>query len=92
MQLSLVWTEFPHHLLHVSLVIVHDCVDAVSYSEDGAIGKLCADGILDEAISLQIHGCRSLIQYQNLGLTQKSSCQTHQLTLADTGGLQNSGI
>ena len=75
-------TVFRLHLL----IIVYDGVEAVGYSEDGTVSKLCADGLLNEIISLQIYCCCGLIQNQNLGLAQQSSCQTHQLTLANTRG------
>ena len=68
----------------VSQVIVHDGVEPVGYGEDGTVGKLSADGLLNEVISLQVHGCRGFIQNQNLGLAQESSSQTHQLTLTHT--------
>ena len=77
----MMWYWFEHATIPV---IVHDSVEAVGYSEDGTVGKLCADGLLNEIISLQIHGCRGFIQNQNLGLAQQSSCQTHQLTLTNT--------
>ena len=57
----------------------------MSNGEDSAVSKLCADGLLDEVVSLQVHSCRRLVQHQDLGLAQQSSRQTHQLTLPDTG-------
>ena len=73
-------------------VVVHDGVEAVSNGEDGGISKLCADGLLDEVVSLQVHSCRCLVQHQDLGLAQQSSRQTHQLTLPDTALLQTRDI
>ena len=37
------WHWFGHATIPV---IVHDGVEAVGYSENGTVGKLCADGLL----------------------------------------------
>ena len=67
-----------------SLVIVHDGVEPVGNRDDSAVSKLCSDGLLNEIISLQVHGSRGLIQYQDLGFTEQGSSKTHQLTLTNT--------
>ena len=67
-----------------SQVIVHDCVESVSDGDDSAVGKLGADGLLDEVVSLQVHSSGGFIKHQDLGLTEEGSRQTHQLPLTDT--------
>ena len=67
-----------------SLVIVHDGVETMCDGEDGAVSKLCADGLLNEVISLEVHSSSGLIQDQDFGLAEQSSGQAHQLTLANT--------
>lgn len=64
--------------------VVHDGVESVSDGENGAVLKLCADGGLDEIISLQVDSGRSFIQDEDSGLPQQSSSQTHQLPLTNT--------
>ena len=51
--------------------------------EDGAVGKLLADRLLDELVCLQVHGGRRLVQHQDLCLAQQRARQAHQLALAD---------
>lgn len=41
---------------------VHDAVQTVGDGEDRAVGKLCADGVLDQVVCLQVDSCRGLIQ------------------------------
>ena len=53
--------------------------------EDGAVSKLCADGLLNEVIGLEVHSGSGLVQDQDLGLAEQSSGQAHQLTLTHTG-------
>ena len=69
---------------HYSRVIVEDGVEAVCDGDDSAVGKLGADCLLDEVISLQVDSSRSLVQYQDLGLAQQGPSEAHQLTLANT--------
>ncbi len=71
-----------------SRVIVYDGVESVSNGEDSAVCKLCSYGLLNEVISLQVHGSCGLVQYQDLGLTEERSCQTHQLTLTNTATIE----
>ena len=56
---------------HYSLVIVKDGVEAVCNGDDSAVGKLSADGLLDEVIGLQVNSSCGLVQYEDLGLTQQ---------------------
>lgn len=65
--------------------VVHDGVEAVSDGQDGAVFKLGADGGLDQVVCLHVHSSRGLVQDQDLGLSQESSGQTHQLALAQAG-------
>lgn len=41
---------------------VHDAVQTVGDGEDRAMGKLFADGVLDQVVCLQVDSCCSLIQ------------------------------
>ena len=67
---------------NVSLPIrVHDSVEPVSNGEYGAVSELGPDRRLDQLIRLQVHGCRRLIQDQDLGLTQEGPGQAEELTL-----------
>ncbi len=70
-------------MLHLH-VVINDSVESVCNGDDGAIRKLCSYGLLDEVISLQVHGSCGLVQHQDLGLTEEGSSQTHQLTLTNT--------
>ncbi len=78
-----VWCYTVWNALHV---IVHDGVESVCNGDDGRVSKLCSDGLLDEVISLQVHGSCGLVQHQDLCLTEEGSSQTHQLTLTNTVG------
>ena len=64
-----------------SPVAVHDGVDAVGDGDDGTVGELLADRVLDELVRLQIHGGRRLVQDQDLGLMKQGPAQTHELAL-----------
>ena len=75
------WYCTVRNALHV---IVHDGVKSVCNGDYGRVSKLCSYGFLDEVISLQVHGSCGLVQHQDLGLTEESSSQTHQLTLTNT--------
>ena len=59
----------PILIVNITPVIVHDGVETMGYGEDGTVGKLFADGLLNEVVCLQVHGCSGLIQHQDLGLT-----------------------
>ncbi len=80
-QYSTFWYCTVRNALHV---IVHDGVKSVCNGDYGRVSKLCSYGFLDEVISLQVHGSCGLVQHQDLGLTEESSSQTHQLTLTNT--------
>ena len=56
------------------LVIVHDGVETMSYSNDCAVAKLSSDGSLNEVICLKVHSSCGLIKDEDLGLTKESSC------------------
>ena len=60
--------------------------------EDGAVSKLCADGLLNEVVGLEVHGSSGFVQDQDLGLAEQSSSQAHQLTLTHTGKSQRNKI
>ena len=66
-----------------SHVVVHDGVESVCNRDDCAVGKLRADGLLDQVVRLQVHSSCGLVQHQDLGLAQEGPGQTHQLTLAN---------
>ena len=74
------------------MFIIDDGVESVCDGEDSAVCKLCSDGLLNEVISLQVHGSCGLIQHQDLGLTEEGSSQTHQLTLTNTVGEMRGGV
>lgn len=40
-------------------------------SDDSALGKLGADGGLDEVVCVKVDGCRGLVQHQDLGASQQ---------------------
>lgn len=42
-------------------VVVHDCVKAMSYCQDGAVLKLRADGGLNQVVCLHVYRCCGLI-------------------------------
>ena len=54
-------------------VTVHDCVESVRDVDDRAGGELASDGVLNELVSLQVHGGSGLVQDQNFRFTQQSS-------------------
>ena len=56
------------------LVIVHDGVEAMCYSNDCAVAELSSDGILNEVICLKVYSSCGLIKDEDLGLTKESSC------------------
>lgn len=62
--------------------VVHDGVEAMGNSEHGAVFKLCADGRLNESISLQVHSSGGLVQNQDLGFPQQGSGKAHELALS----------
>ena len=62
-------------------VIVHDCVEPVSNSQDCAVVELCANRILDQSISFQVDGRSSLIQNKDFRIPQECPGQTKQLSL-----------
>ena len=64
-----------------SPIVIHDGIEPVSDGDDCTLGKLGPDGLLDEVVRLQIHGSRSLVQNQHLGLAQQGTGEAHQLTL-----------
>ena len=63
------------------LIIIHDGIQSVGDCNNRALRKLRPDGLLDQVVCLQVHGCRGLVQHQDLGLAQEGPRQTHQLTL-----------
>lgn len=66
-----------------SLVAVHDGVQPVCDGDDRAVGKLAADGGLNEVICLQVHRGGGFIQDQDLGFPKQSPAQAQQLPLPD---------
>ena len=52
------------------LVVVHDCIDPVSDSEDRTVSKLCAYCGLDEFICLQINSSCRLVQNEDLRFSE----------------------
>ena len=58
-------------------VVVHDGVESVGDGEDAAPGELLPDRGLDKVVRLQVHGCRGLVQNQNLNLTKGLSNFDH---------------
>ena len=56
------------------LVIVHDGVEAMCYSNDCAVAKLSSDGSLNEVICVKVHSGCGLVKDEDLGLTKESSC------------------
>ena len=70
-------------MLHLP-IIVHDRVEAMGDGEDGAVGKLLLDGLLDEGVSVLVDGGGRLVQHQHLRLAEKGARQAHELTLANT--------
>ncbi len=54
--------------------------------EHGTVGKLPADGVLDEIVGLQIHGCSGFIQDQYTGFSEQGPGETQQLPLTNTVG------
>lgn len=67
-----------------SPVIIHDGVESVGDGDGGTVGKVSANGPLDEYIRLHIHRCRRLVQNQNFSFPQKSSGKANQLSLPNT--------
>lgn len=65
-------------------VTIHDSGDAVGNADDRAVGKFRAHGLLDEGVSLRVHGSRGFIQHQNPALLQERPAQTKELPLAHT--------
>lgn len=54
--------------------------------EHGTVGKLSADGGLDEIVCLQIDGCCGFIQDEYAGFPEQSPGETQQLSLTETSG------
>ncbi len=52
----------------------------------GTVGKLSADGVLEEIVGLQIHGCGGFIQDQYTGFPEQGPGETQQLPLTNTVG------
>ena len=44
-------------------VVVHDCVESMSNSDDSAVTELTPDGFLNEVISFQVHSSCGFIQH-----------------------------
>lgn len=64
---------------------VHDGMQAVGNSEDSAVWKLFADGVLNQVVCLQVNSCCGFIQDQDTWFPQQCSGQTQQLPLPNTG-------
>lgn len=62
---------------------IHDGVESMSDGDDGTVGKLLPDCVLDEGVRLKVNGSRRLVKDQHLSLAQQSSGQTHQLSLSN---------
>lgn len=63
---------------------VHDAVQAVGNGEDSTVGKLLADGGLNQVVRLQVDGGCGLVQDQYARFPQQSSGETQQLSLPNT--------
>mmetsp|Transcript_13475 Transcript_13475/g.33013 ORF Transcript_13475/g.33013 Transcript_13475/m.33013 type:complete len:784 (-) Transcript_13475:2299-4650(-) len=64
------------------LVGEDDGVQAVGNGDGGAALEHAADGLLDEAVGLQVHGSRGLVQHQDARLLEHAARHAHQLLLA----------
>ena len=64
--------------------VVHDCIETMSNREHSAVGELGSYGALNQIVGVHIDGGSRLVQDENLGLSQQSTCQTHQLSLTHT--------
>ena len=69
-------------------VTVHDSVEPMSDCEDGAVGELSSNRLLDQLVGLEVDGSSRLVQNEDLGLAEDGTCQTDQLTLANTDAKQ----
>ena len=48
---------------HLSPIIVHDGVEAMSNSDDSALTELTPNRLLNEVVSFQVHSCCGFIQH-----------------------------
>lgn len=57
--------------------MIHDGIESVGNSDDGAVTKCLFDGFLYESISFHVNSCGSLIQNEDFCVSQKRSGQAH---------------
>ena len=69
-----------HHDDHVA---VADRAEPVRDDEDGAVGELALDDVVDDPIGLHVDGSRRLVHHQDRAAPQQGTCQTEQLLLTD---------
>lgn len=89
----------PHNLNEIitrqrgfSPCIIHNRVESVRNSKDGAVFKLSLNSRLDEIIRLQVDSSSRFIKYEDSRLPEKGSGQTHQLPLPHAGENATGGI
>ena len=64
------------------LVVVGDGVETVGDGDDGGVGELGVDAVLDELVGGHVHVRRGFVQDQELVAPQQCACQTQQLLLS----------
>ena len=81
--IMLKWQNFPsflkqfrEHCLRFNrflLIAIYDGIESMCDGQYSTIFELCSDRLLNKIIRLQVHSSSSLIQYQDLSLSKKSS-------------------
>ena len=59
--------------------------------DDRRVGELVADSRLDQVVSVEVDGRSGFVQYEDLGLAEQRSGQTHQLPLTNATTATNTG-
>eukprot|EP00756_Hemistasia_phaeocysticola_P019052 Hpha_TRINITY_DN15635_c2_g3::TRINITY_DN15635_c2_g3_i1::g.101880::m.101880 len=75
--------EHPAVAQHHDLVVVHDCLQTMSDSEDGAVTEGLRHSLLDEGVGFDIDGCGHLVHEKELRFAEQRAGEAHKLPLAN---------